>query len=64
MTGLLPEDAIVKALAALERFRVLCDTMRDPRYSGGGDGRGARCGEWAGISRLRRARDRLQNRAA
>ena len=28
MTGLLPEDGIVKALAALERFRVLCDTMR------------------------------------
>ena len=28
MSGLLPEDAIVKALAALRRFRVLCDTMR------------------------------------
>ena len=28
MSGLLPEDAIAKALAALERFRVLCDTMR------------------------------------
>ena len=28
MTGLLPEDGIVKALAALQRFRVLCDTMR------------------------------------
>ena len=28
MSGLLPEDAIVKALSALERFRVLCDTMR------------------------------------
>ena len=28
MSGLLPEDAIVKALAALQRFRVLCDTMR------------------------------------
>jgi exopolyphosphatase/guanosine-5'-triphosphate,3'-diphosphate pyrophosphatase len=27
-TGLLPEDAIAKALAALQRFRVLCDTMR------------------------------------
>jgi exopolyphosphatase/guanosine-5'-triphosphate,3'-diphosphate pyrophosphatase len=27
-TGLLPEDAIGKALGALERFRVLCDTMR------------------------------------
>ena len=27
-TGLLPEDAITKALAALQRFRVLCDTMR------------------------------------
>ena len=28
MTGLLPEDGIAKALAALQRFRVLCDTMR------------------------------------
>ena len=28
MTGLLPEDGVVKALAALQRFRVLCDTMR------------------------------------
>ena len=28
MTGLLPEEGIVKALAALQRFRVLCDTMR------------------------------------
>jgi exopolyphosphatase / guanosine-5'-triphosphate,3'-diphosphate pyrophosphatase len=28
MSGLLPQDAIVKALSALERFRVLCDTMR------------------------------------
>ncbi len=28
MTGLLHEDAIGKALAALQRFRVLCDTMR------------------------------------
>ena len=27
-TGLLPEDAIARALAALQRFRVLCDTMR------------------------------------
>ncbi len=27
-TGLLPEDAVAKALAALQRFRVLCDTMR------------------------------------
>ncbi len=26
-TGLLPEDAVAKALAALQRFRVLCDTM-------------------------------------
>src|SRR6185437_12531398 len=28
MTGLLPEDGVLKALAALQRFRVLCDTMR------------------------------------
>jgi exopolyphosphatase/guanosine-5'-triphosphate,3'-diphosphate pyrophosphatase len=28
MTGLLHEDAVAKALAALQRFRVLCDTMR------------------------------------
>jgi exopolyphosphatase/guanosine-5'-triphosphate,3'-diphosphate pyrophosphatase len=28
MTGLLPGDGIVKALAALQRFRVLCDIMR------------------------------------
>ena len=27
MTGLLPEEGIVKAMAALQRFRVLCDTM-------------------------------------
>ena len=27
MTGLLPEEGVVKALAALQRFRVLCDTM-------------------------------------
>ncbi len=27
-TGLLREDAVAKALAALQRFRVLCDTMR------------------------------------
>src|SRR6202035_2684526 len=27
-TGLLPEDGVLKALAALQRFRVLCDTMR------------------------------------
>jgi exopolyphosphatase/guanosine-5'-triphosphate,3'-diphosphate pyrophosphatase len=27
-TGLLPGDGIAKALAALQRFRVLCDTMR------------------------------------
>lgn len=27
-TGLLPADAVAKALAALQRFRVLCDTMR------------------------------------
>ena len=27
-SGLLPEDAVAKALAALQRFRVLCDTMR------------------------------------
>ena len=27
-TGLLPDDAVAKALAALQRFRVLCDTMR------------------------------------
>jgi exopolyphosphatase / guanosine-5'-triphosphate,3'-diphosphate pyrophosphatase len=27
-TGLLPEDAVAKALAALQRFRVLCGTMR------------------------------------
>ena len=27
-TGLLPEDGVAKALAALQRFRVLCDTMR------------------------------------
>ncbi len=27
-TGLLPEDAVAKALAALQRFRVLCDMMR------------------------------------
>src|SRR6476620_1581927 len=26
--GLLADDAIAKALAALQRFRVLCDTMR------------------------------------
>jgi exopolyphosphatase/guanosine-5'-triphosphate,3'-diphosphate pyrophosphatase len=28
MTGLLPEDAMAKALAALRRFRVLCSTMQ------------------------------------
>src|SRR4249920_3862169 len=28
MTGLLPEDGVAKALAALQRFRVLCDTLR------------------------------------
>ena len=28
MTGLLPEDGVLKALAALQRFRVLCGTMR------------------------------------
>ena len=28
MTGLLPEDGMAKALAALQRFRVLCETMR------------------------------------
>src|SRR6201996_4134868 len=28
MTGLLPEDGVAKALAALRRFRVLCNTMR------------------------------------
>jgi exopolyphosphatase / guanosine-5'-triphosphate,3'-diphosphate pyrophosphatase len=28
MTGLLPEDGVLKALAALQRFRVLCETMR------------------------------------
>ena len=35
MTGLLPEDGVLKALAALQRFRVLCDTMgiRDIRAS-------------------------------
>jgi exopolyphosphatase/guanosine-5'-triphosphate,3'-diphosphate pyrophosphatase len=27
-TGLLPEDAVAKALAALRRFRALCDVMR------------------------------------
>jgi exopolyphosphatase / guanosine-5'-triphosphate,3'-diphosphate pyrophosphatase len=27
-SGLLPEDGVAKALAALQRFRVLCDTMR------------------------------------
>ncbi len=27
-TGLLPDDAVAKALAALQRFRVLCDIMR------------------------------------
>jgi len=27
-TGLLPEDAVARALAALQRFRVLCDTMQ------------------------------------
>jgi exopolyphosphatase/guanosine-5'-triphosphate,3'-diphosphate pyrophosphatase len=27
-TGLLPEDAVARALAALQRFRVLCHTMR------------------------------------
>ena len=27
-TGLLPDDAVAKALEALRRFRVLCDTMR------------------------------------
>ena len=27
-TGLLPEDAVSKAVAALQRFRVLCDMMR------------------------------------
>src|SRR5579871_6544491 len=26
-TGLLPDDGVAKALAALQRFRVLCDTM-------------------------------------
>ena len=33
MTGLLPDDGVLKALAALQRFRVLCDTMgiRDMR---------------------------------
>ena len=33
MSGLLPEDGVLKALAALQRFRVLCDTMviRDVR---------------------------------
>src|ERR1700733_306834 len=33
MTGLLPEDGVLKALAALQRFRVLCDMMgiRDVR---------------------------------
>ena len=32
-TGLLPEDGVLKALAALQRFRVLCNTMgiRDVR---------------------------------
>lgn len=27
-SGLLPEDGVAKALSALQRFRVLCDTMR------------------------------------
>ena len=63
MSGLLPEDAIVKALAALRRFRVLCDTMRISRRPGRGDGRRARRSERAGISQSRRARDRLQDRA-
>jgi exopolyphosphatase / guanosine-5'-triphosphate,3'-diphosphate pyrophosphatase len=27
-SGLLPEDGVAKALAALQRFRVICDTMR------------------------------------
>ena len=33
MTGLLPQDGVARALAALQRFRVLCDTMgiRDVR---------------------------------
>src|SRR6202020_3628442 len=46
MTGLLPEDGVLKAFAALQRFRVLCDTMgiRDVRgiataaVGAGGDG--------------------------
>src|ERR1700689_1887400 len=33
MSGLLPEDGVLKALAALQRFRVLCNPMgiRDVR---------------------------------
>ena len=58
-TGLLPEDAVAKALAALQRFRVLCDTMgirdvRGHRHRGG-----ARRRERPAIPRARRARDRL-----
>src|ERR1700722_9163273 len=33
-TGLLPEDGVLKALAALQRFRVLCNTMAIHDVSG------------------------------
>ena len=63
MTGLLPEDGIVKALAALQRFRVLCDTMRihDVRSIATAAVRDAANG--AEFLNRAEARARLQNRA-
>ena len=54
--GLLPADAVEKALAALKRFRALCDTMRVAAAVGAGDGGLPRRPQRQGIHRRRPSR--------
>ena len=63
-TGFLPEDAVAKALAALQRFRVLCRTMDISRHPRAGDRGGARRRQRPAVPRAGGAGDRLRNRPA
>ena len=63
-TGLLAADAVEKALAALRRFRALCDRMRGRRALGDRDRRLPRRQERHGVHRRGRAHLPRQDRRA
>ena len=63
-TGFLSDDATAKALAALQRFRVLCRTMGIANIRGAGDRGGARRRQRPAVPRTGGAGDRLRDRPA